>query len=368
MSERMRNRYDEVPTDSLVGADYNPNTMSKAAFEALVAEVREKGRLMKPVVCRGEDSQLIIVDGHFNWTAARIAGLPTVPIEVIEADEFEARRQTIIRNRTGRKDNLLLGRVYRDMLTERNLNNRELGEMLGVSEGTIRNQLCMRRPGICCARKASAAQIPASRSGSRRTYGEARSTLSTNRASIPAPPRSRLRSWASAMCGPWSPACKGSPMMSRTSPARRSPRRASWRGSSAPGIRRPTTERREFIMWTGMLDEVDQVEKDAYERGYTEGRDATLRSVKAGQAKAPEAGAQPDDEARNGYAERGARIKAAREQRGLSQRQLGELAGINPVQAGLAERGSGQEIGQAGIRQTRGRARADAMNGLACCS
>ena len=88
MSAQVRNRYDEVPTDNLVGATYNPNTMGKAAFEALVAEVRGKGRLMKPIVCRDDDGQLVIVDGHFNWTAARVAGLPTVPIEVIEADGF----------------------------------------------------------------------------------------------------------------------------------------------------------------------------------------------------------------------------------------------------------------------------------------
>ncbi len=42
---------------------------------------------------------------------------------------------------------------------------------------------------------------------------------------------------------------------------------------------------------------------------------------------------------RNGYAERGARIKAARTERGLSQRKLGEMAGVNVAQTSQAENG-----------------------------
>jgi hypothetical protein len=38
----------------------------------------------------------------------------------------------LLRNRTGRKDNLLLGRVYRDMLAARQIANRELAETLAI--------------------------------------------------------------------------------------------------------------------------------------------------------------------------------------------------------------------------------------------
>ena len=45
------------------------------------------------------------------------------------------------------------------------------------------------------------------------------------------------------------------------------------------------------------------------------------------------------EEVRNGYAERGEKIKAARTQRGLSQRKLGEMAGVNVAQTSQAENG-----------------------------
>jgi ParB-like chromosome segregation protein Spo0J len=136
-----RNSYEMVPTDSLAPAEYNPNVLSPEQYIALVNEVREQGRLLKPIIAREANGRPVIVDGHWSWLAARDVGLAMVPVEVIEADEFEARRQTLIRNRTGRKDNLKLGRVYRDMLAERSLSNRELAEILQVSEGSIRNQL-----------------------------------------------------------------------------------------------------------------------------------------------------------------------------------------------------------------------------------
>ena len=50
--------------------------------------------------------------------------------------------------------------------------------------------------------------------------------------------------------------------------------------------------------------------------------------------------------ARNTYAERGARIRATRKERGLSLKQLGELAAVNHVQAGLAERGLVRKSGK----------------------
>jgi hypothetical protein len=165
-----RNSYAEVATDSLVGADYNPNTLNEDEFGALVDEVRSNERLMKPIVVRVCDGRHIIVDGHFNWAAAREIGLPTVPIEIIEADEFEARRQTIIRNRTGRKDNLLLGRVYSDMLMERNMSNRELAETLDISEGSVRNQLLYPEAWECLCEKGARCTNPGGRPTSPEAY------------------------------------------------------------------------------------------------------------------------------------------------------------------------------------------------------
>ena len=146
----MRNCYAMVPTTDLVGADYNPNTMSKAAFDALVTEVRKTGGLMKPVVVRMSEGRHTIVDGHFNWAAARVAGLPAVPIEIIEADEFEARRQTLIRNRTGRKDKAweLIQRMEADPRKEKPFPKPfyDLKNML-IREKVFMNKPAAKKPG-----------------------------------------------------------------------------------------------------------------------------------------------------------------------------------------------------------------------------
>ncbi len=138
---KVRNSYQMVPIDSLVPSDYNPNVLSPDQYAALVREVRAQGRLLKPIVVRNDGTATVIVDGHWNWL--RRAGLrPRRRAgRVIEADEFEARRQTLIRNRHGNKDNLKLGRVYADMLAAHGLSYRELAEILEVSQGTVRNQL-----------------------------------------------------------------------------------------------------------------------------------------------------------------------------------------------------------------------------------
>ena len=113
----MRNSYETVSTERLIAADYNPNVLDDNDAIALVDEIRRQGRVLKPVVVRnGANGQHIVIDGHWNWVAAREAGISEVPVELVEADEFEARRQTLIRYRTGRKDNIKLGRVYADML------------------------------------------------------------------------------------------------------------------------------------------------------------------------------------------------------------------------------------------------------------
>ena len=105
-----RDSYEMVPIDSLAPSGYNPNVLSAEDFAALINELRGRGRLQKPIVARnGPAIPHEIIEGEHNWRAAKEVGFTEVPVQREDADDFEARRQTLIRNRTGKKDNLKLG-------------------------------------------------------------------------------------------------------------------------------------------------------------------------------------------------------------------------------------------------------------------
>jgi ParB/RepB/Spo0J family partition protein len=128
-----------LPVGQLRPNDYNPNRMTKEEFAELVAEVKHLNRLPKPVVVRRQGDGYVIVDGEHGWRAAKEANLPEIPCEVIDADDFEAMRQTYKRNQHGTHEPVTLGRMFRRMLAERSLSGRALAEEIAVSEGTVRN-------------------------------------------------------------------------------------------------------------------------------------------------------------------------------------------------------------------------------------
>jgi ParB/RepB/Spo0J family partition protein len=130
-----------LPTDQLQPNDYNPNRMTEEEFAELAEEVRHLGRLPKPVVVREAENGYLIVDGEHGWRAACEVGLAEIPCEVIEAYDFEAMRQTYKRNQHGTHDRVALGQMFRRMMDERDISNRELAKEISVSEGTIRNAL-----------------------------------------------------------------------------------------------------------------------------------------------------------------------------------------------------------------------------------
>ena len=130
-----------LPTSKLRANDYNANQMSGEEFEQFVTEVRRLGRVPKPIVVRSCGDYYEIVDGEHGWRAAVEVGLKDVPCEVVDIDDFEARRQSFKRNEHGRHNRVLLGRMFRDMMEKRNLSQRALGEEIDVSEGTVRNAL-----------------------------------------------------------------------------------------------------------------------------------------------------------------------------------------------------------------------------------
>ncbi len=140
--EASQNKIELLSIEQLRANDYNPNEMTDAEFAELIAEIRHLGRLPKPVVVRpGSNGEFIIVDGEHAWKAAKEVGLEAIPCEIIEADDFEAMRQTYKRNQHGTRNKLLLGKMFKRMGQERGLSLRDLAKEIEISEGTVRNAL-----------------------------------------------------------------------------------------------------------------------------------------------------------------------------------------------------------------------------------
>jgi predicted transcriptional regulator len=88
------------------------------------------------------DGTYMTIDGAHTLHAAIEAGPLEVPVEVIEADDYEARRQTYARNLSGTWHKVRLGRMWRDMMVlGSGRSGRDLARDLGVTEGTVRNML-----------------------------------------------------------------------------------------------------------------------------------------------------------------------------------------------------------------------------------
>ena len=121
--------------------DYNPNRMSDTEFAELVTEVRHLGRLPKPLVIRPNGEGFVIIDGEHGWRAAKEVGLSEIPCEVIDVDDFEAMRQTYKRNQHGQHNPVLQGVMFKRMMAESGVSQRELAKDIEVSEGTVRNSL-----------------------------------------------------------------------------------------------------------------------------------------------------------------------------------------------------------------------------------
>jgi ParB/RepB/Spo0J family partition protein len=324
----MRNSYATVDPKSLKPSGYNPNMLSGDQRAQLVDEIKRQGRLLKPVVCRDDNDQLVIIDGEHTWQAALSAGLAEIPVELVAIDDFEARRQTFVRNLSGTWHKVRLGRMFKQMLTERSkLSNRDLAAELGVSEGTVRNILLYAR----------AAELAAGREDCPDEDAIAVMGIREVR---------ELIAWLEGLAAEDHSADQ--PAAAEPEPRILARLKRAWDKATED-------ERREFLAWTGATADVERLVQEARARGFNGGHEFAKKAEKASAKPkyTPEADARRDfakaranGEVSNDYAARGACIKAARQERGLSQQQLGELAGVNKVQAGLAERGLVEKSGR----------------------
>ena len=353
----VRHDYAMVDPTMIQPSGYNPNQLSEHDQAQLLAEISHQERLLKPVVCRKVGDQLIIIDGEHNWRAALEANLAEVPVELIDVQsdaaysindhhagsfaEFEARRQTYVRNLAGNWHNVRLGRMFVEMLnTQVVSSNRDLAAYLAISEGTVRNMILYSTAARLCAGRDD---CPDEDTIAQMGIRDVRKLIA------------RLEGLADEDDSEQSPAAvPEARILARLKRA--------WAKAT-------DEERREFLEWTGTTADLERLIHEAHARGLAEGRAlanqaAEGRQQAAAQPPQPEPAPEPleepktylelaryakqkgwstpkpkDEPLRNSYTDRGARIRQARIARNLTLRQLGDLAGVHRQQVSMAELG-----------------------------
>src|SRR3954454_8552194 len=133
--------------------DWNPNRPGDEEGARLDEEVRRRGGVPQPVVVRARPGGgWQIIDGEHRWAAAKRAGHAEVCCEVVAADDFEAMRQTFVRNERGKRDPVRAGRLFRRMMDLRQAGaspdrrtQRAFAREHNLDEGTLRNYLLYAR-------------------------------------------------------------------------------------------------------------------------------------------------------------------------------------------------------------------------------
>ena len=88
----------ELAPDLLKVAPWNPRgKIAEASVADLAASIRTLG-VIQPLVAMKDGKGYTLVAGHRRLVAARLAGLATVPVDVLDVDEQTAKRITFIEN------------------------------------------------------------------------------------------------------------------------------------------------------------------------------------------------------------------------------------------------------------------------------
>jgi ParB family chromosome partitioning protein len=134
----------ELSIELLMRAPYQPRRIFEPeSLNELAASIRSQG-ILQPIVARKHPNQAgyEIIAGERRWRAAQIAELSHVPVIIREVDDRTAMALAIIEN-VQRQDLTAIEEAValQQLLTEYQLTQHELADLLGKSRTTITNLL-----------------------------------------------------------------------------------------------------------------------------------------------------------------------------------------------------------------------------------
>lgn len=133
----------EVPTDSIAPNPRQPRTsFEDAALRELAASVREYGVLNPLTVRPLSEGRYELIAGERRLRAAKLAGLPNVPVVIRAAGDQSSLELAMIENVQREDINAMeAARAYRRLMDEFGLNQEQVADKVGKARPTIANSL-----------------------------------------------------------------------------------------------------------------------------------------------------------------------------------------------------------------------------------
>ncbi len=129
----------EAPLDAIVPSPYQPRSgIDEEGLASLAASIRSSG-VMQPILVRpSSGGGYELVAGERRWRAARLAGLTSAPVIVVEIEDEEAASWALVEN------------VHREDLgpMERGRALRMMAERFGLSHGRVAERVGVERPSV----------------------------------------------------------------------------------------------------------------------------------------------------------------------------------------------------------------------------
>ena len=130
--------FKQVPTDSLLPNPFRPRfEHNRASLLALSDSLRTYG-MLQPLLVAKTSAGLQIISGERRWKAAKLAGLPTVPVSIFEISTIEMVLLYIEESRHTQPLNLLeQASLLKRILAKGSISAEDLSHRLGLAEADL---------------------------------------------------------------------------------------------------------------------------------------------------------------------------------------------------------------------------------------
>jgi ParB family transcriptional regulator, chromosome partitioning protein len=136
-----------VPVSAITPNPMQPRTaLDPDALGELAASIREHGLIQPLVVTQQGPERFQLIAGERRWQAARLAGLPTVPVIVKEATPQQTLELALVENiQRADLNPLEEASAFRQLVEEFGLTQEQVADRVGKSRVTVTNTLRLLR-------------------------------------------------------------------------------------------------------------------------------------------------------------------------------------------------------------------------------